>query len=385
MKFTFISNFLNHHQLPICNEFYKMLGDNFKFIACEKVPDDRVSMGYEKDFNVSYLVDGTKKENILKVLNNTDVLLAGSCPYEYMRMFIDSKKPLFIYTERIFKDGTWHKYSPLARYNMHSMFNKIFNNNMYLLCSSAYTASDYNDFGSFRNHCLKWGYFPELSKCNYDELIKKKKLNSIIWVGRLIDWKHPEQAVLLAKFLKDKNIDFKLTMIGGVGNQKDIIDHLINDNGLQDNIILKGNIHFTEVRTLMEESEIFIFTSDFNEGWGAVLNEAMSSACGCVASYKAGSTPFLIDATNGQVYDSTQNDLNEKVLRYINKKSFLDIHRLNAYNTINNTWNYKVAAKNFINFALDLCNKKDPKPASDGPVSIAPIINNKAGKLFITK
>ena len=81
----------------------------------------------------------------------------------------------------------------------------------------------------------------------------------------------------------------------------------------QGNIILKGNVHFTEVRTLMEESEIFIFTSDFNEGWGAVLNEAMSSACGCVASYKAGSTPFLLDGTNGQVYNSTQNDLNEKL------------------------------------------------------------------------
>ena len=53
----------NSNLTQICNEFYEMLCDNFKFVACEKVPYDRVSMGYEKDFNVSYLVDGTKKEN----------------------------------------------------------------------------------------------------------------------------------------------------------------------------------------------------------------------------------------------------------------------------------------------------------------------------------
>lgn len=385
MKLTFISNFLNHHQLPICNEFYKILGDDFKFVACEKVPEDRISMGYNKEFYVEYLIDGSNRDVVLEVLNNTDVLIAGSCPYEYMRFFIDLKNPLFLYTERMFKDGTWHKYSPLARYNMHTMFNKVFNDNMYLLCSSAYTASDYNDFNSFRNHYLKWGYFPELSKFSYEELKLKKKENSIIWVGRLIDWKHPEQAVLLAKFLKEKNINFKLTMIGGTGNQKKKIEKLINDNNLNEYILLTGNLHFTEVRKLMEESYIFIFTSDFNEGWGAVLNEAMSSGCGCVASYKAGSVPFLLNKTNGQIYDSTQEDLNNKVFRYIKDKSLLDNHSKNAFDTVENIWNYKVAAKNFVKFASDLNNKKDPKPVSDGPVSTANIINNQIGKTFVTK
>jgi hypothetical protein len=32
-----------------------------------------------------------------------------------------------------------------------------------------------------------------------------------------------------------------------------------------------------EVRVHMEQSNIYLFTSDFGEGWGAVLNEAMNS------------------------------------------------------------------------------------------------------------
>lgn len=385
MKLTIISNFLNHHQLPISNEFHKILGNNFKFVACEKVPEDRISMGYKKEFDVEYLVDGTSRENVFKVLEETDVLIAGSCPYEYMKYMIDRKKLFFLYSERMFKDGTWHKYSPLARFNMHNLYNKVFNDNMYLLCASAYTASDYNDFNSFKNHYLKWGYFPALSNKQYKELKNLKVNNSIIWVGRFLDWKHPEQAIELAKYLKEKDYTFKLIMIGE-GPLLNKMKDLATTYKLENIIEIKGAIPFEKVRCEMEKSEIFIFTSDFNEGWGAVLNEAMSSACGCVASYKPGSTPFLLNKDNGQIFDSTQIDLNNKVVKYLENKDLLKNHQEKAYNTVNSVWNYKVAAKNFIEFTNNLLeNKKGTKPAEFGPVSFAPIIDNKFGKTFVTK
>jgi glycosyltransferase involved in cell wall biosynthesis len=40
---------------------------------------------------------------------------------------------------------------------------------------------------------------------------------------------------------------------------------------------------------------VFIFTSDRNEGWGAVLNEAMGSGCAVVAADLIGSVPYLIE------------------------------------------------------------------------------------------
>ena len=43
--------------------------------------------------------------------------------------------------------------------------------NVYLLCSSAYAASDYNHLFCYKNRCFKWGYFPQTPK--YDE---KKRL-----------------------------------------------------------------------------------------------------------------------------------------------------------------------------------------------------------------
>lgn len=38
MKIVFISNFMNHHQLPVAEKLYEMLGDDYKFIALEGLP-----------------------------------------------------------------------------------------------------------------------------------------------------------------------------------------------------------------------------------------------------------------------------------------------------------------------------------------------------------
>ena len=51
MKITFYSNFLNHHQLPFCQEMVRKLGEDFKFVATEKIPLERLQLGYE-DINI---------------------------------------------------------------------------------------------------------------------------------------------------------------------------------------------------------------------------------------------------------------------------------------------------------------------------------------------
>lgn len=53
----------------------------------------------------------------------------------------------------------------------------------------------------------------------------------------------------------------------------------------------------------MREHDIFTFTSNKREGWGAVLNEAMSCGCACVVSDLIGAAPYLIKAgINGYTF-----------------------------------------------------------------------------------
>lgn len=61
---------------------------------------------------------------------------------------------------------------------------------------------------------------------------------------------------------------------------------------LNDYVTFTGPVQSDKVRGFMERAGIFLFTSDRQEGWGAVLNESMNSGCAVVASHAIGSVPF---------------------------------------------------------------------------------------------
>lgn len=65
----------------------------------------------------------------------------------------------------------------------------------------------------------------------------------------------------------------------------------------------------------MEESEIYLVTSDRKEGWGAVVNEAMNSGCAVVADHMIGAAPWMIrQRENGILYhDGCEQQLQEYV------------------------------------------------------------------------
>ena len=89
----------------------------------------------------------------------------------------------------------------------------------------------------------------------------------------------------------------------GTGDKLPEIQKSIEDNNLTDCINLLGTMTPAEVRAQMEKHSILVFTSDKNEGWGAVLNEAMNSGCAVIANDEIGSVPFLLkNSQNGLTY-----------------------------------------------------------------------------------
>ena len=239
----------------------------------------------------------------------------------------------------------------------------------------------YNDYAktfNFKNKAYKWGYFPELIKYeNISQFIDKKVNNSILWCGRLIDWKHPDYAINLAINLKNCGYDFRLTIVG-TGPMEEQIKLLIKQNSLDDYVCLTGSMPPEEVRKYMEQSQIFLFTSDKKEGWGAVLNEAMNSACGVVAGKAPGSVPFLVqDGYNGLIYNpKDDNDLFVKVKYLLDNKSELKAMSERAYCTVYDLWNADSASDRFIELTENILNGNlSPNLFSDGPCSKAVLVD----------
>ena len=132
------------------------------------------------------------------------------------------------------------------------------------------------------------------------------------------------------------------------------------------------------VREHMEKAEIFLFTSDFNEGWGAVLNESMNSGCAVVASHAIGSVPFLIrDGENGLIYRNGDDDgLYKRVTRLIDDPALRDRLGRNAYRTLADTWNAETAAERFLQLSQALLDGKSPELFDEGPCSRAAVLRN---------
>ncbi len=332
-----------------------MIGCDYHFISTEPMEDERKEMGWEVKTAQPYEIKSfVSKENLKKAImiaDKSDVVITGSAPDTFIEGRLKNNKLVFRYSERIFKTGRWHILSPRVLAYLYSRHYKYRNNNTYLLCASAYTAGDFAVAGLYKTKAYKWGYFPEAKTYDINQLLKLKssKTIEILWVGRFLGWKHPEAAIEVARRLKKDNISFRLRMVGA-GEKEYDIRQLIAKYNLAEFVSLEGIMPPEKVRKHMERANIFLFTSDFNEGWGAVLNEAMNSGCAVVASHAIGSAPFLIkNGINGYLYRNGDiENLYVKVKRLAENRVLREDLGCNAYQTIAGEWNAENAAKKLI-------------------------------------
>lgn len=380
---TFYSNFFNHHQKPFCDAMKKLLGDGFTFVSTIEMPRQFTEAGYTEYTNTSYLLKAYEsEENFHKALNlglDSDVVIIGAAADLYVKDRIKRNRITFRYSERIFKKGDYQKFDPRLLYDLYLDHTRYRNKNLYMLCAGGFVANDFRWVRAYHNKFFKWGYFTKVNPINIDQVLLKKRKDKIklLYVSRLIDWKHPELSVLLAEGLKNKGHDFSLEIIGS-GTMETELQQLIKSKNLADKVTFIGNLPNEAVLKKMISSHIFIFTSDQNEGWGAVANEAMAHGCALVVSHKIGAAPFLIEhAHNGLVFESGNlNDLVEKTELLINDSSFRENLARLAYRTISKIWSPENAARNFMNLVKGLLANKAVL-ASEGPCSRAKPLKQK--------
>lgn len=305
------------------------------------------------------------KEKAKKAMLDADVCLLGSCSFEHHRWLRKARKTYFMETERFFRG----KLSPLARFlkkvryfSRYSLYRKN-----YLLCMSAYTYPDMLSFGAFRNRAFRFGYFPPTEKIDDIPLLLREKDESLIfWVSRFLELKHPEFMIELAKEIREKNLYYHIEMVGD-GPERERIQKQVEEEGLQGIVSLPGSLPAPMVREKMKTAKFFCFTSDSNEGWGAVCNEAMNAGCIVIANRSIGSVPYLIeDGKNGFVYEDSFPSFLATFTRATQAHDASQIAE-KAYLTIANEWNADVAAERFFAAASSLLSACPIPPYERGP------------------
>lgn len=359
MKVTFVSNYINHHQIPFCEAMVRELGEAFCFIQTQPMEEERIRMGWSADLSsLSYVKLFYEQEEMCRrFIMESDVVLFGGVDDEsYIVERLSAQKPVVRLSERLYKSGQWKAVSPrglIQKYKDHTKYRK---KPVYLLCCGGYVASDFHIVRAYPDKMFKWGYFPKLITHDIDALIKEKRDRSeksekteLLWAGRFIDWKHPEYAIKAATRLKAEGYSFHLTMVGG-GEMEEELKKQAYENNLQDVVTFAGYKTPQEVREYMEKADIFLFTSDYGEGWGAVLNEAMNSGCAVIANCAIGAVPFLLrPGENGLIYPNLDfNCFYTHLTGLVGDPEKMSAYGKAAYETIAGEWNADCAAKKLV-------------------------------------
>lgn len=258
---------------------------------------------------------------------------------------------------------------------------KYQNPNFYFLSLGAYGANDAKQFHVFNSRVLKGAYLVPVEEYDCQEVIAKRNNDSIqiMWCARFVDWKHPELILGLAKqLLKNKYTKFHISMVGANSPLQDKIKNEIKKDGLEDVITVIDGLPNSECRRMMRSSDIFLVTSDRHEGWGAVVNEAMSESCAIVACDEVGSVPFLIKhRRNGMIFKARNVDsLFQNVRELIDNKELRLKIAENAYKTISEEWSPKVLCSRLIKFSESILSN-NPVEFQNGPISKAYPCNKK--------
>lgn len=380
LSITFFSNYFNSHQEPVANHLYQMDGISYKFVSLINHFGSvgRHNLDQEYPFVICPYINKGESNRALRHALNDDIVVFGDMAGQeyYVRERAKTGKPFYRYSERLLKRGDWWGYMPPKRWRTWNRFGRYINSPMYILCSSAFTSRDLSRFNFPIDRCYKWGYFPQVGMAPVESRSAMFQRNvRLCSAQRLISLKRVDLQVSAVSVLKQHGYRFTLK-IAGDGDCRKELEKKVQDLGLNDMVTFLGGLSHEDTLTLMRESDVFLATSDRNEGWGATVNEAMASGCAVVASDLMGSVPYLIrDGIDGLVF--TSGDASSLVIAI--SCLLQDPNRIiklssSGRNRISTLWSAKYAAERFAVTAEALVSGHKIPTYDEGPMSPAGLV-----------
>ena len=153
-------------------------------------------------------------------------------------------------------------------------------------------------FGSERIY--PFGYFTRQLERHADEVRMPPRSGTeveLLFVGQLIPRKGLD--LLLHAVAQIRDLPWRLSVVGG-GPQELAYRSLASRLQLEDRVHWMGRLPNSSVHALMEQADLFILPSRF-DGWGAVVNEALSTGTPVVVSDACGSSDLVKSDEAGKI------------------------------------------------------------------------------------
>ena len=201
-----------------------------------------------------------------------------------------------------------------AYYKNYSLFENEIDTYLYISKKMKHTMEEYG--GNFK----KSYYLPWNITCQkYNRKVRRGRLR-LGYAGRVtILQKRCDLLYELAKELKMRDVEFEMTIVG-VGDYYETLREKILNNGLQNDVILKGYLVHDKIRTFWAIQDIMISLSDW-EGHSISQCEAMAEGAVPIISDVSGARDDVEDGVSGFIIS------NQSIKQAADRIVYLDENR----------------------------------------------------------
>lgn len=165
---------------------------------------------------------------------------------------------------------------------------------------------------------LNNGFYGGESVVSY---VKQGSILKIISVGALIERKGYRYSIKALSQLRKEGYNFRFEIIGD-GNQKEELQKLVRECGIDDVTEFRGWQTHAEVLNAMAAADVFLMPS-WNESFGIVYLEAMSCGIPVIGTVGEGIEDIITDNCNGfLVRKQNYDNIYKVILKLINNPDF---------------------------------------------------------------
>lgn len=341
MRLAIYTNIVSPHQLPLARELIRIVGpQNFRYVYAEEFHVGRKNLGWQDEDEPWMLSRYQSPAEADTWLQSCDVLICGIRDWRLLELRCRSDRRSFYASERWFKpipflngrlriSGRIRMLIPRYR-KMAGEFVRLVKTyrnltvlpmgvhaarDMAWLFGGEATAFDRRPGGAVRGkgeileRIRMWGYFvaPTVG-LRSDAEPENPTSCRLLWAGRMLRLKHVEDVVRAVIQANRKNTGIRYTLdVFGHGEDEKRIHRLARGSSC---IRFHDPVRIEEVRLLMRQHDIYVFSSNALEGWGAVVSEALEEGIPVVGTFEAGASATMLPRSQlyhaGKVRDLEQ-------------------------------------------------------------------------------
>lgn len=347
MKFVFWQNMVSIHQ----SAFLKSLSRNNDviLIAGQSMENERMDQGWKIPSmgNAKVLVSPEEIE-INRLLEDQSAIHVFSGIDGYPFVYSNFKKAIShnIKVSILAEPYDWRGWKGTLRaIKYRLLFLKYGNNISHLFVTGKKGQKCYEKCGFPKSKIHQWGYFTENSKFPLPQKGPAYSKVKLLFVGQLDDNKNIKSIINLWHLIHSK-VD-RFTIIG-----KGPLEAYVQDFAQShSNVCFLGTQSNEEVQNIMSSHDILVLPSKY-DGWGAVVNEALSVGTRVLCSEACGSSILLDGNDRGESF--TPTTMKDVLVKWIDKGPIIQQDRKSIIAWSMNRISGTVAAKYFIDCFKDI-------------------------------